>query len=277
MPEEKNYKPSGKSLSRRDLLFLVLILMIGAGTIIYGFFSLSEGIKSPLMAQQSSFSTEQNDELTKIIELQSTDADKDGLTDYDELYVYKTSPYLEDSDGDGFSDKQEIETGNDPNCLPGQKCANTGEAESEKTDQEKLYELYGIESEAGQGSESGDMTGDAGITMTPEFLRQELLKGGISQEVLDRYSDEELMRIYSESIMGINTDELGTETAEPEAGADTANKVQETPAGNTSLPENLNAEEIRKLLIESGADEEVLSQFSDEDLIAIYKEIITQQ
>ncbi len=36
------------------------------------------------------------------------DADRDGVSDHDELFVWKTNPLLKDSDGDGFDDLEEI-------------------------------------------------------------------------------------------------------------------------------------------------------------------------
>jgi hypothetical protein len=45
----------------------------------------------------------------------TTDSDHDGLTYYDEVVIYKTNPESADSDGDGFDDLFEINTGFDPN------------------------------------------------------------------------------------------------------------------------------------------------------------------
>lgn len=42
------------------------------------------------------------------------DSDKDGLSDYDEIYTYKTNPLLEDTDGDTINDYCEIKLGLDP-------------------------------------------------------------------------------------------------------------------------------------------------------------------
>lgn len=42
------------------------------------------------------------------------DTDGDGLTDYDEIFVYGTDPLNPDTDGDGFTDGQEVEMGTDP-------------------------------------------------------------------------------------------------------------------------------------------------------------------
>ncbi len=47
-------------------------------------------------------------------EIIGTDADQDGLNDYDELTVYHTNPTVFDSDGDGFSDGQEVVNGYSP-------------------------------------------------------------------------------------------------------------------------------------------------------------------
>ena len=42
------------------------------------------------------------------------DSDKDGLSDDEELFIYKTNPYLADSDLDGYNDHQELVGGFDP-------------------------------------------------------------------------------------------------------------------------------------------------------------------
>jgi len=47
--------------------------------------------------------------------LKSTDRDGDGLNDYEEMFVYYSNPYDEDTDGDGFSDKTEVLKGISPN------------------------------------------------------------------------------------------------------------------------------------------------------------------
>jgi hypothetical protein len=42
------------------------------------------------------------------------DADGDGLSDYDEIKVYGTSPRVKDTDGDSFDDGFEVSTGFSP-------------------------------------------------------------------------------------------------------------------------------------------------------------------
>ncbi len=43
------------------------------------------------------------------------DSDKDGISDYDEINLYKTNPFVADSDGDSFIDGVEVKGGYDPN------------------------------------------------------------------------------------------------------------------------------------------------------------------
>lgn len=48
-------------------------------------------------------------------QLKKMDSDNDGLSDYDEIYIYHTDPHNPDSDGDGYSDGHEVQHGYDPN------------------------------------------------------------------------------------------------------------------------------------------------------------------
>ncbi len=47
--------------------------------------------------------------------LKSIDSDDDGLNDYEEMFVYYSNPYDNDTDGDGLSDRTEVMRGTSPN------------------------------------------------------------------------------------------------------------------------------------------------------------------
>jgi hypothetical protein len=47
--------------------------------------------------------------------MSSSDTDGDGLSDFNEVAVYKTNPNLNDSDSDGYTDFFEVNSGYDPN------------------------------------------------------------------------------------------------------------------------------------------------------------------
>ena len=61
------------------------------------------------------------DGLTNIHEIEnntdplSQDTDNDGLTDYEEIFIYNTNPVIPDTDGDGLEDGSEVKINLDPN------------------------------------------------------------------------------------------------------------------------------------------------------------------
>ncbi len=125
------------------------------------------------------------------------DTDKDGLNDFDELYVYITSPYLADTDSDGVDDKKEVEKGTDPTCAEGQNCASpllTGES------------LVQSESPSSTLSEPVPPDQDlAAIINNPAEIRKLLLATGLDKEVLDQTSDDELMKTVTELLAASTT------------------------------------------------------------------------
>lgn len=132
------------------------------------------------------------------------DTDGDGLSDYDEIYVYGTSPYLEDTDGDGISDYDEVMQGTDPLCPEGQDCFGGGYFYDEENlvptstdpvadDLSGLGELT-LPSDVGVSELEQIMAGSIGI----DELRQLLLQSGADPETLEQISDEDLLASYQE-------------------------------------------------------------------------------
>lgn len=118
--------------------------------------------------------------------LRFRDTDHDGLSDFDEQYVYGTSLYLADTDSDGSLDSAEISAGTDPLCPAGRSC-------------------FGAEAPPGYGAAPVTTTTPY-LAPPPPFNEAELLKeitdpaslrtqlraSGVSEEVLKRISDAEL-------------------------------------------------------------------------------------
>ena len=68
---------------------------------------LTEGdLEDPVVDEENNNLPEDGDLAFEL--LKNIDTDNDGLSDYDELYVYNTDPYNPDTDGDGLSDYEEI-------------------------------------------------------------------------------------------------------------------------------------------------------------------------
>ncbi len=149
-------------------------------------------------------------------DLQAKDTDKDGLSDYDELYLYKTSPYLEDSDSDSYSDKTEVDSGKDPNCPTGKTCGSLGtdttslESDtSQSQDNSTLNNLLNQFNATGQTGQSATGTSSQSAASSESILsgsidaatlRQMLLQSGMDKAVLDKISDQELMQSYQEML-----------------------------------------------------------------------------
>jgi hypothetical protein len=136
--------------------------------------------------------------------LKNKDTDGDGFNDYDEMYIYNTSPYLEDTDGDGFNDYDEIKAGTDPNCPEGRECYasneedvlddsdNDGERGDSKENSPILLEGLEGDDEGYKDVLSGE--GDANT------IRDMLIEAGMDKDLLNQISDEDLLRSYKETL-----------------------------------------------------------------------------
>jgi|SRR3989344_3267710 len=181
-------QPATRRLSKEQkigfvLLFCFAILTVGLGMLqirntMYAPFALNNNIPPDLKEKV-------NDEMS----LQYRDTDMDGLNDFDELYVYSTSPYLADTDSDGIPDKQEVDLGKDPNCVEGQDCIPQDTAQVVTSSTILL----------GAAVDPGAAPTDLNAMMSdPKQLRQLLLQAGMDQKVLDSYKDADLLKMTQE-------------------------------------------------------------------------------
>jgi len=147
--------------------------------------------------------------------LRYRDTDSDGLTDFDELYIYTTSPYLADTDSDGLTDKQEVKQGKNPNCPEGQACA------APEVSAEALPIKIDATSSLYSGAESYNSVEE--YLGDPVQLRQILLTTGVEQSVLDQISDEELVKIAAEIF---STEQWQGATSTDSTSSDSADVAQ---------------------------------------------------
>lgn len=128
------------------------------------------------------------------IEDKYVDTDKDGLSDSDESNIYKTSPYLEDSDSDGIPDKEEIKNGENPNCPKGQVCEDKimDNASSSASNVTTNFNLN-----MGTSSQS-NLQGLLGGQADAAALRKSLLEAGMDPNMLNKIDDNTLMQSYQE-------------------------------------------------------------------------------
>lgn len=188
MPEKLNSR-SGLSKTQKMgfiLLFVFAIFAVGLGILqirnnMYAPFALNNEIP-PLDSTQ----------INSVDALKYRDTDHDGLSDYDELYVYGTSPYLADTDSDGVPDGVEIQNGTNPLCDEKKNNCN-GELGISST----AIPTNGVSSSTDLGVEAPTGTPvDLNAALSdPTQLRQMLLSAGVDKTILDNTSDADLLNM----------------------------------------------------------------------------------
>lgn len=229
-------------------LLVAVIVIFGGISVVFGVFSWLDSLKSGFAIRDAglnqSSTNNTNNEIANALALQQQDTDLDGLSDYDEMYLYKTSPYLADSDSDGFSDGTEVKNGQNPNCPAGQNCSLVLPAEPSAA--------------AGTGVSSIQ---PALENLTNEQIRQLLLDKGMQAGDLQKIDDATLRSLYQETLTEVNQ------------GAATGINL-----GTTENTKQMTASELRAILLtEPGVDQEAINSLTDEELMQVWQEIMSEQ
>ena len=232
----------------------VSIVTLGLAGVVFGFFQFRNTLGKnfrPETASPVSLAQSQSETAPDLLGLRNKDTDQDGLSDWDELNVYNTSPYLPDTDSDDIDDSQEIAQNGDPNCPVGENCFDVfgGAVAESDTTRDAVDQLL---------SQSGSSVFD---------LRQGLLDSGVDENELAAFTDEELLQIYQEVLV----EQQGTPIT----------TSAETPAQTVTLPADsdfskLTPAELRILLKNAGVAESILQKVTDQELLQLVAEITAQ-
>ena len=140
------------------------------------------------------FQTGSEQEAAKIAAQRKLDTDTDTVNDYDELYIYKTSPYLADSDSDGLSDGSEISSNQDPNCAAGAACASVDNEDIVMSNGSAELDAQAAELAARQKVLEDTL---AELNAKPvDEIRALLLESGAEPDKLNAMTDEEVIELY---------------------------------------------------------------------------------
>ena len=204
-----------QKINKSQKIAVIFLAFFAVFVIILWFVSFQNSIRSPFeykgVANVSQNMNEQSANNSQTERLKSQDTDKDGLTDWDELNFYQTSPYLEDSDSDGFSDKQEIDSDNDPNCPQGVDCYSSGLTNEKKTAESENINNSAVANSPEQPSNSNSSIQSNGLDQTrieailggkpdAQTLRKLLIEYGMDENILNQFSDEELIKNWQETM-----------------------------------------------------------------------------
>jgi hypothetical protein len=201
----------GDELTSEQKAAFVILVFLGLGGVVMGFFSFGANIRRPFDVQLSkSADAEPYLSLTereaKEKEDQKTrDADSDGLTDYDELYVFRTSPYIADTDSDGIDDRTEVYAGQNPNCPEGRACGAAGTDAAASSG--AVSDLMGSLSDSPFGGNFSqyDFQSEKDIrafvkSITVDQIRSALANAGVAPEQLDAIGDAQLQALFEQTL-----------------------------------------------------------------------------
>lgn len=242
-----------KKKQHQQQLTLMIMGVVAVGVITLGFLQLRGLLAVPMPKTNSSGAQQVAQESATpsgdlsqqdIATLKKQDTDGDGLSDYDELYIYNTSPYLADSDSDNVSDFDEVKAGTNPNCPQGQTCFQAAQQPSATV--------------ANSGTTS--TTDSGGVQITAAQLRQLLVKSGkVTQAQADALTDDDLNQLYQEMLK-----------ENPSLSSSLQNAQTTTSTATPTVAQ------IKQMLIDQGMDAATVNQVDDATLMSLYQQAMQE-
>ncbi len=286
---------SEREPSKGERFVFAGVLAIGVLTFLFGILHIRNTIVGPFRLERSANTDAADTQNTQLLgALSQKDTDSDGVSDYDELYLYSTSPYLADSDSDGKNDGVEVQGKSDPNCPEGQTCSalslatpgtnSTNASGASSTGDTNLdADIAAVGDAINAAEQSGDEALVSG-TLSVDELRTTLRNAGAPAATIDALGDEELLALYQQ-VVKEESAAAGSASTAPDAtnaaatnaanlSATNATESSTTVAIDSATLQNLSAEQIREFLRQGGAEESALQGVDDETLKAIFSEAL---
>lgn len=192
------------AFSKEQKVGFTLVIFVGCLAFIMGGFYLGAHLTDAFDIEYDgpAILTVEQQQAQALLELQTSDTDGDTFSDYEELYLYRTSPYLADTDGDGTDDATEVNQGTDPNCAPGSACSTieNNAIGSSGTVVSPTFETPGAETL----QENLDLLNAFTQGVSAEDVRQFLVEGGVPAEEVSALSDAEVLQLYESVIIDLN-------------------------------------------------------------------------
>ncbi|MFH1187427.1 MAG: hypothetical protein V1688_01035 [bacterium] len=228
MEEENNFQSiSNKTPLNIGQKAMAAVLVFSVAIVFFfGIWQFKKTISFPfenVATSQTQTSAGDQQQDSSIIAMQNKDTDGDGLSDYEEIYIYKTSPYLADSDSDNIDDKKEIDTGSNPNCPEGKDCgvaspqeqndASDNSSTAKDNTATDTFDFSSLNNLSDSGSLSAsdlsNLENSASATdlfsdLSVSEIRDLLKESGLPSEVLDQLTDEQILEAYKTTLKNMN-------------------------------------------------------------------------
>ncbi len=209
---------NNNSMDKNRKIALIILSVFSITIIVIWGLNFNSSLRDPFSYQGDLIASNKNNcvdgncavgEMTSDnLELKNIDTDGDGISDWDELFIHGTSPYLEDTDGDTLSDYEEIFVyKTNANCPEGQDCSNSlsqstsqnsGSSEASNDFYDFLTSLEtSVEQDVNSTSSNSSM-GNSSEKVDAQSLRQILIQSGIEESDLEQINDDDLMKLYQE-------------------------------------------------------------------------------
>lgn len=195
------------AFSMEEKVAVVLFVLISLGGVVYGTRGLFFQLEKPFLAQLNyigpKYLSLEEREAQEIENQKKNDTDEDGVNDYDEIYIYESSPYLTDTDSDGIDDAQEIRLGKNPSCPEGQNCygaLTSVEAEGETPDL-----LTGmVDAEPILNIDFSGLTNASDLKTriaqtSSDDLRKILLGTGVDSAMVGKLNDDQIRELFNKA------------------------------------------------------------------------------
>lgn len=213
------------NLASEQQMGVIVFGVCGFLTIAFSGWYLRSQIRAPFLTsrqrfeQARQFVSERDKVAQTEAELKTKDTDADGISDWDEANVYRTSAYLVDSDSDGLSDSLEIAEGTDPNCPKDRECQPRLDGLIDRATSSSGQELR-----AGVGPAASAKLPTPAAQMTAPEIRAFLISNRLATaEDLQGLSDAALVELYRRASQGTQanqappTSQTGTPAPAPNA------------------------------------------------------------
>lgn len=198
IPNDANLN-SFQRLSKPQKYAVVILAILAVAIVVFWVWQMNNKIRAPYNYNQGQEKPVVETPSDVDTLLRDRDTDQDGLSDYDEIYVYKTSPYLEDTDSDGLTDRQEVVGSSDPNCPQGKNCG--AQALEIILPLDEPSENSQPEETVSPVSERIDLEKALSGEIDGATLRQLLIStGSATAEDLKAISDEDLLSSYQAAL-----------------------------------------------------------------------------